>query len=534
MINIVLFSQQLNCFTDSTEVVLSKQSRTPTFTAVMLDDDSTEAKLCEDLLKQSFVIQLDFEGFIYTYPVQLQLSPSMTITFPCSDIFCNAAFTATSASFIITFPDTNTILQDQISVFKIALYNRFECVSGTFLTYDAGPAQQFHVESEYGACKIPFKQNDFATVSVFVYPNFKLTTKYQLSSITNLGDFFILNEFHCLIQFTGTDRNICQSILKWFSTHVSNTINVTWSFPAYIPDANGVYSRKTEYHIFRQVKTVTTFFTETFDCYENEKNATIFNTLIRVSMKINGAASYCLKPSNVLVGTTNKLLTILQVTDSDENVVLLYFTGSVFSFTDTQLWLDCSIEADGESLCKQKLATIKAMNNPVGVIQWQFMLDDTLVKKVSQEINISPTIHESPIISMNTSHLCIQTTNSGEITDFYQVSVVLMLGAPQYEPTKHAELFEIHGQIYYPGNYTPKQYGTYCMDYILTDKALYQKFSTNQSVSGVINFVGVHLAVEKINFISETKPVGYLFLLPVVFVSLSVIWYFVDVRLNPL
>ncbi|CAL6068236.1 Conserved_hypothetical protein [Hexamita inflata] len=169
---ILLLSQQLNCFTDDTIVVLSKQSRQPTFTAQLLTLKTKDYVVCQSLLGSTFTISLYFGAFVYTYPTSQTLSGNIQLTFPCTDVNnCDAAFLATSASFKLTFPDTNTIAEDAISVFKIDRYNRLECLTNPQISYTAA-TQEMLISVTTGQCEMQIHQNTNAIVRLFVYPDF--------------------------------------------------------------------------------------------------------------------------------------------------------------------------------------------------------------------------------------------------------------------------------------------------------------------------------------------------------------------------
>ena len=61
----------------------------------------------------------------------------LQVTFPCAAANrCAAAFTATFASFYITFTDTNAISTDTISILLIDQFNRLSCFSNQVLVFN--------------------------------------------------------------------------------------------------------------------------------------------------------------------------------------------------------------------------------------------------------------------------------------------------------------------------------------------------------------------------------------------------------------
>ncbi|CAL6058053.1 Conserved_hypothetical protein [Hexamita inflata] len=156
---LVILTLQLNCFTDNTTIVLQKQQRSAVFTAQLLMDETKTFEVCKSMFGQYYNIQLIFGSFVYEYPSSLVMSGNLSLTFPCIDTInnCEAAFLARQVSFKIVFPETNVLLEDAVSTFKIDLYNRLDCLSDTKIIYD-NAKREMQISAIAGNCKVQIKQ----------------------------------------------------------------------------------------------------------------------------------------------------------------------------------------------------------------------------------------------------------------------------------------------------------------------------------------------------------------------------------------
>ncbi|CAL6049802.1 Conserved_hypothetical protein [Hexamita inflata] len=163
----VALTLQLNCFTDNTSVVLSKQQKSAYFTAQLLMDETKTFEVCKSMFGQYYNIQLIFGSFVYDYPSSLVMSGNLSLTFPCTDTLnnCEVAFLATQVSFKINFPETNILLEDAVSTFKVDLYNRLDCLSDTKIIYDNAKREML-IGAVTGNCKVQIRQNTDAIIKI--------------------------------------------------------------------------------------------------------------------------------------------------------------------------------------------------------------------------------------------------------------------------------------------------------------------------------------------------------------------------------
>ncbi|CAL6052820.1 Conserved_hypothetical protein [Hexamita inflata] len=500
----------LNCFEDNTTVVLSQQSHNPIFIATMINDSSTESVICKSLLFAFFTISLDFQGFQYTYPTKQKLTRQIELQFICEDSVtnCAAAFTASSVQFDLTFVETNTVVHDVVSKFMIQKYNRLQCLIDSYISYDSN---SFVIGATPTNCELQYQQNQMAVVSLFVYPDYYLKKSFSLTGISSLSQLLPLLTFNCITDFVDTDQRVCNRIIKQFQTSLTNVINCTISLPATIPNGNGLYQRQSQFSIYTQITTVTSSFASQFDCYLPFQEVVFFYTLARITFVINESAVNCIKPYDEFIGITDKIIRVIRVIGSDGNSVQFKFSGDTHNLQNTRYWLECKYDLSGEQVCLENIKTVRKMSNPIGLLSREFIFNNTVIKEVQNAIHPRGTRYESPIITLNSSHLCFSTTNVGDKNAFYQVSVTFMLGEPRFLPQHHTDnVLTTNGQIYFPSQAQYGQLDNYCFDYELQNITLYNLLRTNvKNVSALVQMMGTQLAAQDIHIIDDTVKVKY-------------------------
>ncbi|CAL6111692.1 Hypothetical_protein [Hexamita inflata] len=533
MINIINIVFQLNCFTDNTTIILSKQSNNPTFIATMISDNSQESKLCQLLVSSSFIITLDFSGYVYTYPTQMKLKSLLNLEFPCADYVnhCISAFLATSVQFTLTFPETNTIVQDVVSTFKIGKYNRLECLKDGQVQYDQ-TMNSFTITATPGNCQLQYQQSQKATVSLFVYPDFYLSKQFNLTSISSLTQLFTQFTFNCDTDFTDTDQSVCTRIMGQFSTSLNNMVNFTLSLPATIPNALGLYSRPSEFSVFTQISTVTSTFVRDFDCYMPFQEAVFFPSLIRLTFILNDSAVNCNKPFDEFIGNVDSVYRILCVIDDIANVSVQFkFVSHVHFLKTTRFWLECVDDEYGEQQCLENIQRVFKMKNPRGILLRDFQLSGVTVKEIEVIMSARATHYASTKSTLNMSHMCFDSTNFGEANDYYQVQAYYMVGAPRFLSTNHPDTLMIRGQIHFPGDIRLSEPGQYCTRYELTNKTLYEFVRLHQNnVTVLISFLDTQIAVTKNVVVNENVHVDYYLILCAAVVLLSFVWLHFTLR----
>ncbi|CAL6094851.1 Conserved_hypothetical protein [Hexamita inflata] len=497
---------------DNTSVVLSKQSKNPTFTATMINDSSKDSIICNNLFSQTYIFSLDFQGFIYTYPTHQHLSKHLDIEFMCEDTInnCAAAFQATSVQFSLVFPETNTLVQDVVSTFKIGKYDRLECLLNSYVQYNSND-NSFIIATTPGNCVLQYQQNKMATASLFVYPDYELSKQFSLSGISSLSQLIPLLQFNCDTDFVDTDKRVCNRIMKEFQSSLSNVINFTLSLPATVPDGQGLYTRQSEFSIFEQITTVTSNFAKDFDCYLPFQEIVFYQKIIKIQFKLNSSAINCKKPFNEFIGDIDQIIRMLRIIGSDGKSVQFKFTGPVYDLQGTILWLECSNDLFGEQTCLENLNIVRSMSNPIGMLSREFLKNGVTVKQVQNTVFPRKSRHGSPYLALNDSHVCFTCANAGERPDFYPVSIDLMPGSPRFHPESHQEMLSIRGLVYFPSNLTvlgQTQY--YCFYYNISNTNLYEQFRRNiKNVSALVQAFGTKLAAEQIQMEDVTVKVRY-------------------------
>ncbi|CAL6088685.1 Conserved_hypothetical protein [Hexamita inflata] len=530
----ILLSTQLNCFTDNTLVVLSKQSRQPTFTAQLLTLKTKDYVVCQSLLGSSFTISLYFGAFVYTYPSSQTLSGSISLTFPCTDVnYCDAAFLATSASFKLTFPDTNTIVEDAISVFKIDKYNRLNCLTNPMISYTAA-TNSFQIKATPGACEVQVRQNTNAVVKLLVYPDFVIQKSFPLTTVTQLSHLFVNMVFSCDTDFTGSEKRICQRIMQTFQENYNNKAELTVSLPAIVPGPNALYDRESVFSLFTVITAISSSFANQFDCFTTSQQAVLFVKQIRMTNVLNASSINCIQPFSTFIGDVDRTVIMVRITDTDKSFVEFKFIYYSQVVRVTSQWLECINDILGEQHCLDSIQKGIKMKAPQGIISREFMKGDVLVKQVQNAIQPRPASRLSANATLNQTHVCMSTTNFGDPNEITQVQIDLVIGEPRFQPTQHTDKLTLRGQMLFPGsNKIPWQIGQYCYKISLTEqqKAFYDKMYANQNqITGTVIFLASNLPIDKVTMQSNVQNGNYMYILSAILIAASVVWYFISIR----
>ncbi|CAL6107805.1 Conserved_hypothetical protein [Hexamita inflata] len=535
MISYLKYVFALNCFTDSTSVILSKQTRMPTFTATLLSDNSKDAIVCNQFVGQSYQISLDFGGFIITYPTQNLLESSISLTFPCTDVNnCDAAFLATSVSFKLTFPDTNTIVEDAVSTYAIDKYNRLNCIYNQLISYDKD-TKDIKITANAQNCQFQIQPNLMATLKLTVYPRFIIQKQFSLNGVTNVGQLFSNMNMNCDNDFIGTQKRVCNRILMLFQSQLDNKAEIILSLPAVIPGRTSQYNRQSEIQLFSKINTISSSFVDKFDCY-TQQQAVLFANMIKINYEINQLQQYCSQNIDQFIGQFNKLVLILQITnDEQENIQFKFVINNISSIqlNANKQWLECKNEYSGVAACIQKIANLHKTSIYSGIISREFFQDLTLIKQVQNSIEYQKSYYANAEATLSTSSFCFSTTNNDDINDFYQVQVQLIRGLPRYSPDQHQQVLNLQSQIYFPGNIGKDQYGQYCFNLSLSsvDKQKFAYIAKNtQEVTGVISIVGTQIAIYKLHVELNAQNINYMCIASILIVSSSIVWFIISIR----
>ncbi|CAL5979004.1 Conserved_hypothetical protein [Hexamita inflata] len=526
---------QLNCFTDNTTVVLSKQYKSAIFAAQLLIDDTKSFEVCQSMFGHSYNIQLIFGSYVYDYPSSLVMSGNLSLTFPCTDTLnnCDVAFAATQVSFRIVFPETNILVEDAVSTFKIDLYNRLDCLQDTKIIYDQAK-QEMQIGAITGNCKVQIRQSTDAIIKILVYPDLVISKNISLSSVTQISDIFANLILNCDNDFVGTEQRICHRMLQQFVKSFNNKAELTLSLPAIIPDGSAVYSRESEFQLFAPIEAISSSFVNYFDCFTSQQ-AVLFTNQIRLTYEINTSAVYCSQPFEQFIGDSDHSIRTIRVTDIDGTFVEFKAVTNSKILQVTRIWMECAFDLLGEQQCQDNIQRVLKMKEPHGIISREFLNGDTLVKQVQRTILVRGTRHASSNVSLNQSHVCLTTSNNGEENGFYQVKVDLMIGTPRLQPTQHTQTLSLKGQIVYPGiQYAMRSYGIYCFQIQLTQQQ--QQFynmmmhDTSQ-VTGIVNFMS-DIPIDKIKMQLVSDHIDYMYVLSATLVLSSVVWYILQQKLK--
>ncbi|CAL6036704.1 Conserved_hypothetical protein [Hexamita inflata] len=523
---------QLNCFTDNTTVVLSKQYKSALFTAQLLMDDTKSFEVCQSMFGHSYNIQLIFGSYVYEYPSSLVMSGNLSLTFPCTDTLnnCDVAFAATQVSFRIVFPETNILVEDAISVFKIDLYNRLDCLQDTKIIYDQAK-QEMQIGAITGNCMVQIRQSTDAIIKILVCPDLVIQKNISLSSVTQISDIFANLIINCDNDFVGTEQRICHRMLQQFVESFNNKAELTLSLPAIIPDGSAIYSRESEFQLFASVEAISSTFVNYYDCYTSNQQAVLFTNKIRLTYEINTSAVYCSQPFEQFIGDSDKQIRTVRVTDIDGTFVEFKAVSYSKTLRVTRIWMECAFDLLGEQQCQDNIQRVLKMKEPHGIISREFLKGDTLVKQVQNTILVRGTRHASSNVSLNQSHVCFSTSNSGVENKFYQVKIDFMIGKPRYLPIQHTQLMSLYGQILYPGiQNTINSNGIYCFQISLTSqqKQFYNMMIANKGqVSGIVNFLS-DIPIDKIKIQLMSDHIDYMYVLSAILVISSIFWYFLN------
>ncbi|CAL5984597.1 Conserved_hypothetical protein [Hexamita inflata] len=465
-----LLSTQLNCFTDNTLVVLSKQSRQPTFTAQLLTLKTKDYVVCQSLLGSSFTISLYFGAFVYTYPSSQTLSGSISLAFPCTDVnHCDAAFLATSASFKLTFPDTNTIVEDAISVFKIDKYNRLNCLTNPMISYTAA-TNSLQIKATTGACEVQIRQNTNAVVKLLVYPDFVIQKSFPLTSVTQLSHLFVNMVMNCDTDFTGSEKRVCQRIMQTFQESYNNKAELTVSLPAIVPGPGALYDRESVFSLFTVITAITSSFANQFDCFTTSQ-AVFLKKMIRITNTLNNSAVNCILPFNQFIGDIDSTIRLLRVTDSDDTAVEFKFSSTSQVIRVQRTWMECQDDLFGEQQCLDNIQTVLRMKSPQAIISREFVKQSSLVKQVQNALSARAATRASAIVTLNESTACVSTTNIGDPTQYYQIQLDFTVGDPRFQLDQHTDVLTLRSQVLYPGSGVGSgQFGKYCFSFTFSDQ----------------------------------------------------------------
>ncbi|CAL6009567.1 Conserved_hypothetical protein [Hexamita inflata] len=524
--NIIHITLQLNCFTSNTSVELSAQTKHAIFTAQVLEDDSQDTRICQQLEASVYTAKLIFENYTYEYPKQLTYSSlsNLQIDFPCLEVNnCTIAFDATTVQFQLSFASSNTLIEDSVSNFQIQKYSRLSCI-GSYISADS-ESQSIEIFGEDNGCMVLFDQTKHATITLVAHPDFKLQKTISLSGITSITDLLHNIKFSCSQDYTETIQRTCKRLIKTFVESISSYAELTIDLPGVIPDGN-TYGRESAYSIFTEIITISSSFVEQFDCFSSQQ-VSFFSDVIRLNLPQNESRVYCNQPIFQYIGNFTKTQYIIQVQENVNfllgQVVTFNFTNIIYDFTQNKPWLSCDQEFSGKQSCIEKIEKIKAMPTCYSFISRTFFNGNEVVKT----FQTSSTTRFGRVISANANvsrtQLCFHTTDYFKERTTLQVRVQIVSGVPRYSDIEHDYVLDIWGQIDYPN-----QEQIYYLFYELNESqsAAYDQLIVSEDViTGVISMYGSQTAITEIQFIDEEKKTNFVLVAVFTAVFICAVWF---------
>ncbi|CAL5995170.1 Conserved_hypothetical protein [Hexamita inflata] len=531
-------SLALNCFTSNTTVILSKQTKSATFTAYPLLDGSRDNLVCAQLSGLLYTAKIIFGSNTYTYPTQLTFTSTskLSIVFPCSDGTCTTAFSATSASFEFFFADTNEYMLDAISVFTIDSYNRLNCVANSLIDYD--PATQIiQIQGTPLQCQMPIDQTKSMILNIVAYPDFSFTKIISLNGVTSLSDVFTdgILFIDCLNDYTSTNQRSCKRMIQQFQNHISNYAEITISFPGEIPDNTSIqYVRETMYSLYFEVNTVSASFVQQFDCY-NSQETIFFSDMFRMTFPINASRINCLAPMNQFIGDFDHSVLVIQVQSNVDfrigQVYTFTFNDQIYDFNTDKPWFPCDSEAGGHDSCVQKLATIWDMPSRTSFISRSFYKNGNLVHGFSMGSTNRNARAVSARVNISKTQLCVYTTEWITEKQTLQARIQLVSGLPRFSITGHdsSKQFDIRGQIQYP---TAER--IYCFEYELNDTQLaaYEYLKTQTDITGFFSWLDTQVAIVETNFAEDGSQTNFMAIAIIISVVITAVWFVITMYIE--
>ncbi|CAL5978230.1 Conserved_hypothetical protein [Hexamita inflata] len=525
---IISIAQQINCFTSNTSVELSAQTRYATFTAQVLKDNSQDMHICQQLDASLYSAKLIFENYTYEFPEQLIYSSlsNLKIDFPCLEIYnCNDAFDAITVQFQLSFPSSNTLVEDSVSNFQIQKYSRLSCIKSPYISVDSD-SQSIEIYGEDNGCMILFDQTKQATISLVAHPDFKLQKTISLLGIASITDLLHNIKFSCNQDYTGTIQRTCKRLIKTFVESISSYAELTIDLPGVIPDNGNTYGRESAYSIFTEIITISSSFVKQFDCFSSQQ-VSFFSDVIRLNLPYNESRVHCNQTIFQYIGNFTKTQYIIQVQENVNfllgQVVTFNFTNIIFDFTQNKPWLSCDQESSGKQSCIDKIQKIKAMPTCYSFISRTFFNGNEVVKT----FQTSSTTRFGRVISANAnisrSQLCFHTTDYFKERTTLQVRVQIVAGVPRYSDIEHDYVLDIWGQIDYPNNEQ-----IYCLFYELNEsqQAAYDQLIISEDIiTGVISMYGSQTAITEIQFMDEEKKTNFVYLAVFTAVFICAVWF---------
>ncbi|CAL6009291.1 Conserved_hypothetical protein [Hexamita inflata] len=535
MFNIIL-SQQLNCFSSKVSVLLSAQTRTATFTAQVLRDGSQENLICQQLDSSVYNAKIIIGAHTYTQnALTFSASSDLQIVFTCSQAGptgCSAAFSATSASFQLLFPSSNTLVEDSVPDLKIDSYNRFNCITNQYLSAD-DTQWTIQVIGTDSGCKIPIDQTKQALITLTGYPDFLFTKSISLAGINSVTGIFQRVIFNCLTDFTGTMQRTCKRAVIFLINELNSFAELTIDMPGSIPDNTSVsYSRESSYSLNVKLLTISSSFVQQFDCFSSQK-VTFANDILKLGLPFNSSRVNCLKPLTEFIGDFDRTEYIIQI-QSDLNfllstIVVFNFTNVIPDFSSKNPYLPCPSESGGMESCIKKIGQVRAMPAQYGFIVRTFYKGDTMVRTVTNGLTTAFGRVVSANANISRTEICFSTTDYFKVKTTLQCRFQIMTGTPYYSEVGHAFVLDVYGQIQYPN---PER--IYCMKYTLNDSqsAAYDHLLGKTDLTGIISFYASTTAITSISIADEGTHTDYLIVAAVVAVIICFVWFVVTLYIE--
>ncbi|CAL6005892.1 Conserved_hypothetical protein [Hexamita inflata] len=524
----------INCFTSNSSIVLSAQTKQATFTVQVLRDNSQDMNICKQLDSSAYNVQVILGNYIYKYPTQLVYSSNndLEIVFPCLTIDdCNDAFQASTASFQLLFPSSNTEIADSVSNFNIERYNRQSCIIAPYISANLETSEIEIFGSDNG-CNVPFEQTKQAIITLTAYPDFKLSKIISLSGIYSVQDLLLNLKINCNTDYVKTQQRTCKRLVNTFVSSINSYAELTIDLPGEIPNSvSNMYDRISSYSLFTEIITISSSFVQQFDCFDSEEMI-FFTDMIRLTLPVNSSQIHCQQPIKQFIGDFDKTQYILQV-QSNVNflkgqVVTFNFTNVINDLTQTKPWLSCDFESNGRESCKNKLKQVDSMATRYTFISRTFYKNNQVV----QTFQTSSTSRFAKIINaysnISRTQFCFHTTDLFSEKTELQVRVQLVGGAPQYSE-EHDQVLDIRGQIDYPN---AEQ--LYCMNYELDDTqfAVYDYLVDRDDVTGLVSFYGTQIAVYQVTFTDENPKTNYMYIAVFSAIFVTIVWFSITMYLE--
>ncbi|CAL6049291.1 Conserved_hypothetical protein [Hexamita inflata] len=514
----------LTCFTSNSSIILERQTNIAQLYLFPLTSGS-EFALCQQLIDQQFLPSICFDAFCITGDHVTFQKNTLSVNIQCLSN-CNQAFSASSASFSFSFPDTKTIISDAISNFKIENYNRLECVVNPVISYDI-QTYSFEVEGTAQQCEMRFSGGQ-AVVVIEAYPDFDFQVNLDLTGVSTSQQLLDKLIFNCA-DF-GNDIRWCQRMLEQFEAAITNYAQITINIPVTTVSSTG-YDRQSVYSMHFTITSISSSFLKQFDCY-SDINVVLFDEMLKVQYVKNASAVNCVKPLSQFVGQFDETLIQLQVQEYSDfragKYFVFTFKNAYTDFDPTELWLDCVDSDIGQQQCIDDLNILSTFSAPVGVIAWELRLNNQTTHEVQLGFDTSFPEFQNGDANISRTQFCFNSSGSMQKSEITKVHLQLIQGHPEFMVSEHAQVLDFRAQILFP---TVQE--SYCFQFELDEDqtVIYDQFLMEDlKVTGTIETVHGTIGILSVKFATDSQPENYFIVVGLVVLVIGGAWLWIALK----